>query len=462
MRVLLTVAILVAFGNSLRAPFHYDDFSLFTMSWSDIPSRPLTFLTFWLNELIGGRNPIGYHAVNLALHLGASHLLLSCMLKLLPRTAAIIAAFVFALHPIQTEPVVYIFARSSVLATLLCLVSLWFWLKEKHWIAVAWFALALLAKEECAAFPALLCLLPNRKTNPILAMFGLALAAVARVAYLAVVTPGSGAGTQAGIYPLDYLATQGYVILHYLQLLAIPIGFSVDPDIPILGWGLGLACWAALGLLAYLAYAAGGHKWFIGGLLLLAPTSSIFPAADLAVDRRMYLPLIAFSAFAGVVLQRVRYPMLLHAGAGLMVMISWARTEVWRSPEALWEEALRQGPSKVRPRLQLARALPASRALPLLEEAKKLTPDSAAIASELGRVYLTLGRDSEALQEFGRALALAPGNAQAYNNRGVALLTLGLLDAAANDFRRALEINPGLADARRNLERCAATSSVAK
>jgi len=459
LRILLTVAILIAFGNALRAPFHYDDFSLLNESWGWFPSRPLTYLTFWLNWLVGGDRPMGYHAVNLALHLGAAHLLLSCLKQLIPPAAAIAAVFLFAVHPIQTEPVVYIFARSTVLATLLCLVSLSFWLKEQHSIAVLWFALALLAKDECAAFPALLWLLPKRKSTPIAVMLGLALLAVARVGWLSFTVPGSGAGSQAGIYPLDYLATQGYVILRYLQLLAVPVGFSVDPNIPLLGYAAGAACWAGIGLLAYLSYALGGHLWFIGGLLLLAPTSTIFPAADLAVDRRMYLPLIAFSAFAGLALQRIRYPMLLHAGAAVLVMLSISRTQVWMSPETLWDEAIRQAPQKIRPRIQLARAVPSTRGLALLEEAKNLAPSDPQVASEMGRILLTLGRDHEALAEFGRAVALAPGDPRYINNRGVALCTMGYREAAVQDFQRALQMDPTLADARKNLTRCAVPSS---
>ena len=46
--------------------------------------------------------------------------------------------------------------------------------------------------------------------------------------------------------------------------------------------------------------------YFAAGLILLLPSSSIFPAADLAADRRMYLPMLAFAAAAGLVLARVK------------------------------------------------------------------------------------------------------------------------------------------------------------
>ena len=80
-------------------------------------------------------------------------------------------------------------------------------------------------------------------------------------------------------------------------------------------------------------------------------------------------------------------------------------------------------------------------------------PQDPDIATEEGRIDLTIGKPQDALVAFGRALALDPGNAAAYNNRGVALLMLGQREAARADFERALKIDPGQPDARLNLSR---------
>ena len=240
------------------------------------------------------------------------------------------------------------------------------------------------------------------------------------------------------------------------------MGFSIDPGIdaaPL--WGSVLA-WAAIGGAAWLAirrFDKGREGfWFLGGLILLLPTSSIFPAADLAADRRLYLPMIAFSALAGLLLRRSSIPILLVAGAITYGMLTYVRAELWTSEAALWEDAMRQAPNKLRPRLQLARLQPPARAIELLLEARIIAPESVSVASELGRMYLDQGKPSEALAEFGRALALAPGDAFARNNRGVALLLLGLRDHAIDDFRRALKLDPCLFDAYLNLRRAGIAS----
>src|SRR4051794_4914635 len=125
-RLFLLGAALLAFGASLGSGFHFDDYAIFTdpaltsaSGWLSIFSlrqtRPLSFLTLWLNYAIGGGDPTLYHAVNLALHLGAVALAFTCLRRLMPERAAIAATAIFALHPMQAEAVDYIWARSIVL-----------------------------------------------------------------------------------------------------------------------------------------------------------------------------------------------------------------------------------------------------------------------------------------------------------------------------------------------------------
>src|SRR5438067_3730294 len=131
-RLLLLAAALAAFGASLGSGFHFDDYAIFSdpllgsasgwrAVWGLRQTRPLTYLTFWLNRQIGGGDPLGYHLLNLALHLGAVVLAWECLRRLIGERAAFIAAAIFAIHPLQAEAVDYIWGRSIVLAALLCL-----------------------------------------------------------------------------------------------------------------------------------------------------------------------------------------------------------------------------------------------------------------------------------------------------------------------------------------------------
>jgi Flp pilus assembly protein TadD len=121
------------------------------------------------------------------------------------------------------------------------------------------------------------------------------------------------------------------------------------------------------------------------------------------------------------------------------------------SEETLWREAVERAPKKVRPKIQLARALPAAKALELLGQARVDYPLEPAIPAESGRILLSEGQAGAALEEFGRALALSPTDARYVNNRGAALLALAQYEAARQDFRHALELDPTLTEARENL-----------
>jgi len=470
----LLAAALIAFGASLGSGFHFDDYAIFSdpnlataSGWMGAfalrQTRPLTYLTFWLNYAIGGGDPILYHAVNLALHLGAVWLAYECLRRLMSERAAVAATAIFALHPLQAEAVDYVWARSIVLATVLCLAAMLEWIEGRHWVAVGWFAAALLAKEEVAAFPLILWWLATEQAppgcfrapvqgrpwlRPVALMLLLSLVAGARTAYATLVTPGSGAGAQAGITPAKYFLAEGPVILRYLRMVIVPYGFTVDPDIRVPPVWLGALAWIGVAGIAFLAWRY--SKWALAGLVLLIPSSTIFPAADLAADRRMYLPMLAFGAAAAPWLTRAW-----AAGgvAAVLAVLSLLRTQVWMSDRALWSEAVQRAPEKVRPKIQLARALPAAKALELLAQARTLAPFDPNVAAETGKTFLVEGQPDAALEEFGRALALDPADPRNYNNRGVALASLGQREAARADFERALKMNPSFTEARQNLDK---------
>ena len=461
-KFLLWSAATIAFGGCVFAAFVFDDFALFSKSPVELPvrwiecfrqTRPLTELTFWLNDALFGRSPVSWHAVGLLLHLAVVALVWDVLRKLIGDRAGLIAAAIFAAHPVMTEPVAYVFARGTLLAALFSLLAMRSWIAGRFWIAAIWFMVAMLAKEECAALPMVLILLPApRNWRAFSMMICVALATGLRTVFIAAALEGSGAGAQAGISPLAYLGSQGVSLWRYLRLLAIPWGFSIDPSLMPPPLWLAAVAWISLVALCLIPFR--GRFWFLMGLLLLAPSSSILPAADLAADRRIYLPMLAFCACAGILLEAVDRRAIVAIVVGLAA-ISIHYSILWTNPEALWSEAKLLAPRAVRPRIQLARILPPERALENLNDA----PDDASIATERGRLLLTLGRPAEALSAFGRALALEPNDAKAISNRAVALAALGSRDAAIAEFHRALEKNACLSDARENLAKLGVQSA---
>ena len=133
----------ILYSNSLRAPFIFDDFS-FILDKPDVrqiggytdafvKGRYLTYLTFSLNYRMGGFDTFGFHLFNIFAHALAAGLVFILAWKL---TAMIRSddgqslflsagtALLFAVQPMNTESVAYIYHRSESLSTAFYLLSL--------------------------------------------------------------------------------------------------------------------------------------------------------------------------------------------------------------------------------------------------------------------------------------------------------------------------------------------------
>ncbi len=121
--------------------------------------RPLVMLSYIVDEAIWGKTPFGFHLTVVLLHLVNTILVFFLCQFILRRfeyghIGALIAALVFAVHPIHTESVAWMAGRSDTMAAVFFFLSLLLYLqyKEKrrlYWLALSTvvFFLAALAKE---------------------------------------------------------------------------------------------------------------------------------------------------------------------------------------------------------------------------------------------------------------------------------------------------------------------------
>ncbi|KAB2965501.1 MAG: hypothetical protein F9K18_06500, partial [Thermoanaerobaculia bacterium] len=322
-------------------------------------TRWLAMLTFALNYRIGGLEVAGYHAVNLAIHLLAGLLLFRLVHRTLAlprfdrsalrgreRLVAFFSAALFLAHPLQTQAVTYVVQRMASLAALLCLLALVAWLEARtaarplrRWtfylLSLAALLGAMASKQSAATFPLVLLLfdLLFLDGSPRRRWLGL-LPPLATMAVVPVTLLGSGASAgsllgnadtaaRAGsaLARLDYLATQGPVLVTYLRLLVWPAGQNLDWDVPVYRGFAHAPVLLSFLLLATLAALAGvlisrsrrgadpawgwagfGVLWFF---LALAVESSLVPIQDLLVEHRLYLPSAGLLAAAAAALALV-------------------------------------------------------------------------------------------------------------------------------------------------------------
>lgn len=143
--LLLVLASLLVYVNSFPGIFIQDDIYIVRNNplvanldlwkilrseyWQGIESnglyRPLTIFSLALNRLLFGPEPSGFHLVNVLLHAGVTVLFwrLLCRWAVAP-LVALLAALLFAFHPIHAEVVNIVVGRSELLVALFILLAL--------------------------------------------------------------------------------------------------------------------------------------------------------------------------------------------------------------------------------------------------------------------------------------------------------------------------------------------------
>jgi tetratricopeptide (TPR) repeat protein len=138
--LLLVLVTLIAYLPMTRATFIWDDDDYLTANTIyDTPTAlhdiwfqpsyspqyyPVVFTMFYIEHAIyGGFNALGYHLVNVLLH-AANAILLWLVLRRLKVPGAMLAAAVFALHPLMAESVSWVTERKNTLSLLFFLSSL--------------------------------------------------------------------------------------------------------------------------------------------------------------------------------------------------------------------------------------------------------------------------------------------------------------------------------------------------
>ncbi len=514
---LLQAAILIAitaaaYAPSLHGSWQYDD-QLVIVSNSVVrdagealrrlgtSTRSLVQWTFALNHRLGGLAPFGYHVVNLAIHVAAA-LCLWGWLRSLPhaRRFAWAAALIFAVHPLATQSVAYVAQRYSSMAGLFFFAALWAWSAYRSGGGRMWYAAALLAalaamlsKEMAVAIPLALMAADfslhaghrrNTRHFRCVAEYVPLVALLAVVPLLNLFNRGMAVEDFAAslnwadgtnLTPWSYFVSQLPVLVYvYLRLMLLPIGQSVEHD-PVMAGSIAdarvLTAAAVLIVLltASLLAAFGAHNprrrlTGFGGLLFflgLGATSTLVPNTQLVQEQRTYVSLAGVVVAAcGLLWPLVERRPKLRLGLVLPIFatLAWATHErciVWRSPEALWRDAMEKAPHSVRAHNNLGLALAdlgrAEEAASHYRRALELNPRFACAWNNLGNLHFKLGRSREAAGAYATAARLAPEFADAHCNLAAALERLGRADQAVAAGSHALRLRSDYADAHNNL-----------
>lgn len=529
LRTLIALALFPAllYANTLGNSFQYDDLPLIVGNEyvhdlsnigrffvspkliGDIPLsgyRPITMATFALNYAIGGDNPLGYHALNVAIHIASVLLLFGvalCVMRTLEipraRDAALAVALLFAAHPINTQPVNYISGRSTLLVGCFSLACFWLYargIEEDESSrarlcmigSLAAYLCALLSKEEAVAVPGLLAayeLLRLKMAVDAKAIRRIAvrllpfvLLTLGFIFYVVRVMRIVGDTAQARTVG-ENLLTQTKVVFIYLKMIALPIGLSIDHVVPTLSFPFApVAIVSVLGaavlaggslLLARRAPVVPFGIWWM--LIALVPTSTLIALKLVMNEQRLYLAgvgvLLVAGASYGKMLGRVdeegRRRMrqaLACCLVGILAIFSALtirRNAQWHDPMTLWMSAIDIYPDSMRANAQIANQyLKMNRpeaALPHARKAAEAGPDVVETRIVLAKALAGIGSHAQALQHARAAVDLNPASSDARSCLGTIYARLERWREAEAAWQTALELNPRNEDARVNLER---------
>lgn len=457
--------------------------------------RPLTSLCLWLGHAMHGAS--GIHALALAAHLIATWFAFRIARTLLDTDRlALTAALLFGLHPVQVEGVAWCSALNDPLWLACGLGCLDAVLRGRTGIAAAWFALALLAKENALALlPIVLAtpLLARRAeppkaavtvTPPSLWIIPLALGSVAlgwfalRVLVFGEIAGGFG---RAPIDPAVAAHRASATVATFGQLLALLVWpwpmspfralASVDGQ-SIQGMATG-----AIGTLLWIAGIAAawrrGRREIAFALLLIAAQPML---AALRCDRLGAYPIadryLGPSVLGVALLIALLLPARLHLAArSFLIAITAGATllqiPTWKNQVRLIEHGLQAEPNE--PALQVMagrlwlskqdadRARAAyQRALTLVPQGSRGVVHRSAIDAQVGLGWCDLQSASKpnpqaAIRTLEQVLAQDSQSVDAWIGLGVAHGMAGHGTDAERALRRAVEIAPGNSSARFNL-----------
>ena len=560
----LVFLIVIIYANTLNGPFQWDESEFIVKNpiikdlhyfsnpsdangfklYSAFINRYIGYLTFALNYRIHGLSVTGYHIVNIAIHIANSLLVYFLVLltfrgsgtwdqgpetrfpvpgsqspvpgsqslvpdpwSLSPNLVAFFSAAIFAVHPLQTEAVTYVFQRFASLAAFFYLLSLVFYIKarigNRQWaigngtngknvmpysritfllISLVSAVLAMKTKENAFTLPFVIVLyefcffsdspspIAHRQSSlvsrfyylvPILLTLLIVPLTLMSLTGTHQLDPRSyGVGVSS---PGDYLFTQFRVIVTYLRLLFFPINQNVDYDYPLFK-----SFFDPQVILSFLFLSA---LFGLGVWLILAKNRRPSPIAHSPLPgvsrplRLMGFGILWFFITLSVESSIIPLPMLIDeyrvylpsvgliisAVTGVFLLFSRFTIHVSRplvSRSLIVALVVAVGVLSVA--TYMRNSLWADRTA-LWEDVAIKSPGNARAHNNLGVIYQNLNMPDKAAEQYLKVIMLDPGYSEAHYNLGTIYQARNMFDKAMEHYLIAIKLKPDYAKAHNNL-----------
>ncbi|HJZ24228.1 MAG TPA: tetratricopeptide repeat protein [Candidatus Babeliales bacterium] len=498
--VFISLAVVITFfyWPSFFYPFQFDDnlailkqFSIRLPGFFDHFLTNSRWVGNWINSLnfaFGKFDPFIFRVTNIIIHIILTWGVFLLSFLLLQRTQnisftkqyslfiSIIVAFLFGLHPVQTQTVSYVIqgrleglSALFIIYALICfIVMTQVQLKlARSVLGLAIFSLLFFAygtKEISIVAPILFVLVDWffvaqgnwSEIKKRWGFYGLLMLLTAGVYFyfkrtfiLQVLTFSVPAYNNVGnvltdsvtakIDTLSFMLSQFKVIVHYISIFFWPFNMSVEYDWKLVHGFFDIDCLLPLLALGVLGYCIGyllkqnkvslfcfGILWFF---VCILPRSTIIPSPELLVDYKTYLASYGlFLVFASAIvyslvwiakrfLQNMLYKKIFYAFTVLVIVLGFGlltlkRNTVWSSDIIFWENIICNAPQKAR------------------------------AYNNYGIALIQANRCQEAIFYLKKALSLQHGHYwDPFTNLSIAYSHLGEIDMAIESIKQAIKIN---------------------
>jgi tetratricopeptide (TPR) repeat protein len=459
--------------------------------------------TFWIEHKLWGFNPMGYHAVNVAIHI-INALLLWTIFRRLSFPGAWFASAVFALHPVQVESAAWITELKNTMMLFFSLLSVLCWIefalgnrptrKAFYKGSILFFVLAFFSKSTACTLPAVLVLILWLKRSPLTLKRWLQVAPfviIGIAAGLLVMWREQRLGTgifNFGIGPAGKLLIAGRALWFYLWKLFWPVNLAfsyprwhIDPTV------IWQYIWPAVSITALVCswlWRERLGRGVVTAILFFAAT--LFPMLgffslytfiySFVADHYQYAacigPIALVAAGGALVYRRSgkNLKFIILSAAGILILtlwiLSWRQCHAYANVETLWLDTLKKNPDAYIAHGKLFKLyykqgkinkaeFHLEKAIEKASYIKTITPCKYALFFlVMGSVLQNSGRPDEAIIYYQKALDIWEHFVLAHYQLGLVLAQNGDIEGARYHFLRALEITKDEKEVRLNRETC--------
>ena len=486
---LIAILVFIAYYPALTAPFYLDDFESISQNLiiqnGELTSilevygfRFITYLSFKLNYLVSGLEVFGFHITNILIHVLTS---ISVYFLIYQVTRSInfessdkglvyfslIVSALYALHPINSQAVIYIVQRAALFAALFYILSVLFYLRfrlanSRKFLYLSLFllcfCLALFSKQNTVTIPFVLVacelfLIRKIKTKIWwLILFSVSLLIFTCLLFEPNLLTSLDKATREtqDLSRLAYLKQQFVIIWIYVSKAIVPWQLRLEYPYTIDSFSTLVTSVSALAhccVILFALYIRKRHSFvtfFVAFFYIsMLVESSIIPIRDLAFEHRIYLPSVAIYALSvyAVYLLILRFNLYYRVAPQTIMFLSFIlltlltvgtfqRASLWQDKEAFYKNEIAMFPTSSRLYTNLATYYISKdskvSAAEMYLKAFELSIENEAISPELLSNVIAIYIDTNNIREAGRIYQLYLPKIKDRHTRSNILLNFGV------------------------------------